>query len=465
MSNQKKIKENQIKISKGLNSNENNSSSIHQTFENDQDEDEDEEIGLEDLDLDHIHSLRTQSVKNFQSTLQSIYSRYEGDGDEEADDVVDLVNLEVIEDRGQIIKTLGSRLDNLRHQRDSNLVWTKVSKRHSNHDFQADSDATYSDEEGDWVDDETLSVSSSDSVIFPPQPSSPIPSPLTATKITLRSELPKLLSPSKLSTLQSFQHINGTATNALFERLKQRVQEKSLDLWQLRNTKKARETSQESEASSRVCTKIVSHHPPTLASDTVTDSSSEPWKDSSTTYRTAPSESSSRHSLCSSPITPRYSRSLQTTLEPPLLPISALRFSSTKRSRPVFDSCLTTSSPITSPRPPRPGPSRLKNELKLNPINQRESNGSTSSATRPVVPLPRPHKRSTTWIDPKPIPVNQASRESSEDPLCLPPTPSRRRRSEVKSKANPPKLNLRPPKPELELDPNLKSKDFLMMRG
>ncbi|EGG08620.1 uncharacterized protein MELLADRAFT_77344 [Melampsora larici-populina 98AG31] len=480
--------------------------SIHQNEREDHqvEPEEEEEDSLKDLDLDDIDSLRTQSIKTFQSNLQTIYSKYEGDGDEEADDVVDLVKLEVIEDRGKIIKTLGTRQDHLRYQ---TQTWTKPSSKKSTSRIQSNqpltdliipSDTTCSDEEADWIDDEIGSVSSSsDSIIFLTQPTSSnhrLPtrslasSPLTLSKISLRSELPKLSSPSKLSTLQSFQHIHGTATNALFERLKQRVQEKSIDLRQLRNQNKPRETSQESEASSQLYTKISTY----TASDIVTESSSEPWKDSkpSSTYRTDPSGSSSRHSLCSSSITPRYSNPHPNSLQHSLSPISASKVSSNKRPRPVFESnCLPTPSTIICPRQPRPGPSRLKHELNLrtNPkdshrpkpipsrlkaVNPSQSNPSKPSTSRPVKSLPRPHRRSTTWIDPKPIPLNRSSRESSEDPLGLPPTPSRRR-SEARSKPNGfqlhqiPKPKLKPnhfllhqiPKPKPKLEMSYKSKE------
>ncbi|WAQ81256.1 hypothetical protein PtA15_1A596 [Puccinia triticina] len=54
------------------------------------------------LDLDNICLLRARSMRKFVRALESIATRYAGDGDEEADDVVDLARLEVVEDRGYI---------------------------------------------------------------------------------------------------------------------------------------------------------------------------------------------------------------------------------------------------------------------------------------------------------------------------------------------------------------------------
>lgn len=58
------------------------------------------------LDLENICALRTRSMRKFARALESIASRYEGNGDEESDDVVDLERLQVIEDRGYILQRL-----------------------------------------------------------------------------------------------------------------------------------------------------------------------------------------------------------------------------------------------------------------------------------------------------------------------------------------------------------------------
>ncbi|KAG0147515.1 hypothetical protein CROQUDRAFT_470130 [Cronartium quercuum f. sp. fusiforme G11] len=416
-----------------------------------------------DLDLDDIYSRRNQSLRKFDSTLQSIYFKYEGDGDEEADDVVDLFRLEVIEDRGKIRSAFGNQLHhpttshsnapgNPSSTKDPvagpsrTVESTKLDLKVPSSDM-LQSEIEEEDDEGDWVDDDLASVSSSTSVtsLQPtskwhqesiPHPSPPIRAPKPP---PARPPDPPLT--SKPSSLLPYQNLDGRATNALFERLKKRVEERSTDLRQLEMQKKTRETSPGSETSSRVCPKDSSTaslcSSLTVTSDHITDTSSDASKTRSRPAATVlRSDTFSQHSLCSSPITPRFTKPHPTPAcesSPSQLPLGPKLLFSNKRSRLEFESS-------SLPRRRQPTSSRLKHELGAWDLNTSTPKPKTSNAGPSRLPrrqiVHRPTLRQGTRINPRPIPRRRCSRESSEDPLCLPPTPSRRAAEKLKAESN-----------------------------
>ncbi|KAA1092059.1 hypothetical protein PGTUg99_009627 [Puccinia graminis f. sp. tritici] len=227
------------------------------------------------LDLENICALRNRSMRKFVRALESIAARYEGDGDEESDDVIDLDQLQVIEDRGYILKRLShnsqpspSSLKG-KNRADPRLeifeLLDPTSQDADDQDENQDEWAGQHDEDDDdhlnedqsgSTDDEDYNSDDSDSSSINSIPSSSSTSSSSSSSssqnIRRKEEsngkrkkldlLPPSTSDSSTSqsapdslTDQSTPRISyldsqDTVTNALFERLKKRVQERSSDI-------------------------------------------------------------------------------------------------------------------------------------------------------------------------------------------------------------------------------------------
>ncbi|POV99741.1 hypothetical protein PSTT_13566 [Puccinia striiformis] len=180
------------------------------------------------------------SSSSANKALESISDKYIGDGNEESDDVVDLNTLEVIEDRGYIINRLDVNKGKLKVIDPTRLELLELLNQDQDQDQHQhqhqDLDQEWSDqiedieeeEETDHdysSDDDDISIIELSSYQKPQQ-----------VQIIKTNSLP---SPIPFHDTQNNNSNSTTITNALFERLKKRVLEKSSDIYNLKLTKEA----------------------------------------------------------------------------------------------------------------------------------------------------------------------------------------------------------------------------------
>ncbi|KNF00027.1 hypothetical protein PSTG_06650 [Puccinia striiformis f. sp. tritici PST-78] len=405
------------------------------------------------LDLEDICALRTRSIQKFCRALESISDKYIGDGNEESDDVVDLNTLEVIEDRGYIINRLDVNKGKLKVIDPTRLELLELLNQDQDQDQHQhqhqDLDQEWSDqiedieeeEETDHdysSDDDDISIIELSSYQKPQQ-----------VQIIKTNSLP---SPIPFHDTQNNNSNSTTITNALFERLKKRVLEKSSDIYNLKLTK---------EASS-------------LNSNITSSSSSERGLDGFSSPSSSLITSTSLSSVLTtteSMISPYLQRLLQReTIKPNrTLPSGALITPSTlRRKSTIYDSAKTvsnnkrtrTSSESSSSSPHSDPPLSLfpassSPSLSTLSVSSKENHSfrPTLLFRNPTIPplLHQPTRRKKlklvdlTSSRPKSFDIyaeqqnsvddddrDRKSRESSEDPLQLIPSSSSRKSRQKK---------------------------------
>ncbi|KAI8448615.1 hypothetical protein BY996DRAFT_6419534 [Phakopsora pachyrhizi] len=228
----------------------------------------------DELDLKEIYEQRARSLMKLNRTIDSICHKYPR-LEEDEDDVMDLMSLRVIEDRGMIIRRFERKAGGgggggggssyifnqqvpVEEQEDHQGLSKKLLKGKQRATNQIGLDDCYckdqnevedDEDEDDWSDERGSDSEDSSSVIYLGDSiklhrTTTHPSTSTSSKLTSSSS--PTLTPSSPSTNLT-QPIRGykclgkscstdprSVTNALFERLKRRVEERSLEIFQLR---------------------------------------------------------------------------------------------------------------------------------------------------------------------------------------------------------------------------------------
>ncbi|OAV97599.1 hypothetical protein PTTG_26009 [Puccinia triticina 1-1 BBBD Race 1] len=378
------------------------------------------------LDLDNICLLRARSMRKFVRALESIATRYAGDGDEEADDVVDLARLEVVEDRGYIrnrlaLQPLSSPSSNKGKQRADPRLQLFDLLDPPSHDADPDEWGEIDGQSGGTEDEDyTSDDPDSSSVISAPSSSSSSSSRESGARKTLALQAPPSAStlsqsapaspPAHPTPRIAYLDPRNTVTNALFERLKKRVQERASDISRHR-LHKASTTGRAEE---------------------------EPCGFSSPSSSMATSASLSSVLTTTAPMLSPYLKRL-------------LHASGTTRegrtgammAAPQTPSTLRRSSPAPEPRPissrkrPRPASPVLSSSP---PRTVARPSLLFSSALNPATLVPNPPLplMSSAQLDQEQADeADRRARESSEDPMLLPASSKKRRHSKPRASGPP----------------------------